>query len=244
MRPLALVVLALSVASPASAGETEAVLARMEAAYAAVQSYTARFIREERIGDVLRPREEALVKFQRPGQVYLRWIAGSPKGREILYVDGRDDDKILVHEPSGLARLFTIVMAPDSPRVLKESRHPITDVGIGRLVELIVGNARRGLQRGELAVVDHGRVEAAGRAERLVELVLPRDPGKGYYCYRAQVSIDRATGLVVGALIFDWDDRLVASYAYRDLEVNVNLTAHDFDPGNPEYAFPRWRLRL
>lgn len=223
--------------------DTGAVLDRMEANYATVQSYTARFIREERVGDVLRPREEALLKFQRPGRLYLRWISGPPRGREILFVEGRDDDRILVHEPEGLARVFTIVMAPGSPRVLRESRHPITDVGLGRLIELIAGNARRALNRGELTVVDRGTSNESERRERRLELVLPRDPGKGYYCYRALVTVDDASGLPVETTIFDWDDRLVASYAYRDLRLNVVLTALDFDARNPEYGFPHWRLR-
>ena len=98
MTMVLLVVLALAGApGGVEAAEIEAVLARMEAAYAAVHGYTAHVIREERIGDVLRPREEALLKFQRPGRLYLRWIAGPPRGREILFVEGRDDERILVH---------------------------------------------------------------------------------------------------------------------------------------------------
>lgn len=244
MRPLVLAVLVLALTSrPAVAVDLEAVLERMEGAYAAVQSYTARFAREERIGQALRPREEALIKFRRPGRLYLRWIAGPPKGREILFVEGRDDGKALVHEPAGLARLVTVVVAPDSPRVLRDSRHPITDLGLGRLVDLIVGNARRALRHNEVTVVDHGAIAEAGRAERRLELVLPRDPAKGYYCYRVLVAIDQPTGLPTGVEIFDWDDRFVASYAYRDLRVNAGLTALDFEPSNPEYGFPRWRLR-
>lgn len=244
MSVLVLAGLALTLTTrPAAALDIGAVLERMEGAYAAVHSYTARFVREERIGGSLRPREEALIKFRRPGHVYLRWIAGPPKGREILFVEGRDDDNVLIHEPAGLARLFTVVMAPDSSRVLRDSRHPITDLGLGPLVELIVRNARRALRENELAVVDRGMVDEQGRAERRLELVLPRDPAKGYYCRRALISVDRFTGLPTEVRIFDWDDRFVASYAYRDLRLGAELTALDFNPDNPEYGFPRWRLR-
>jgi len=244
MNVLVLAGLALTLTSrPAAALDIGAVLERMEGAYAAVQSYTARFVREERIGGVLRPREEALIKVRRPGHLYLRWIAGPPRGREILFVEGRDDDKALIHEPAGAARFFTVVMAPDSSRVLRDSRHPITDLGLGPLVELIVRNARRALREGELTVVDRGTVDEQGGAGRRLELVLPRDPAKGYYCHRALISLDRLTGLPTQVRIFDWDDRLVASYAYRDLQLGAELTALDFDPRNPAYGFPRWRLR-
>jgi hypothetical protein len=103
-------------ATPAAA-EIPPMLQGMAAAYARIQAYTARFIREERVAGALRPREEALLKFQRPGRLYLKWIGGPPKGREILFVEGRDDDKILVHEPGPFSGLFTVLMAPHSPWV-------------------------------------------------------------------------------------------------------------------------------
>lgn len=225
----------------AAADELGPLLDRMDAAYASVRSYTARFVREERVQGVMRPREEALLKFQRPGSIYLHWIAGPPRGRELLCVAGRDDGKVLVHEPSGWARLFTVVLAPDGPRVLRETRHAITDIGLGPLVALIVGNARRALLRGEISVAERG-VEGPG-GERRLELIFPRDPGAGYYAHRALVSVDPGTGLPVAVRIFDAADRLVAFYAYRELALNVTLTGADFDPANPAYGFPRWRVK-
>ena len=136
--------LVLALRSPAAAGEDPApLLFGLETAYARVQSYTARFVRQEVVGGALRPREEALLKFQRPGLMYLRWIAGPPEGREILFVPGRNDNRMLVREPGLLSSLVTVAMAPDSPRVLRESRHPVTDVGIGRLIELIAATNQR-----------------------------------------------------------------------------------------------------
>lgn len=240
--PLALV---LGLVSPAvAAGDLVALLLGMETAYDRVRDYTARFSRQEWVGGTLRPREEALLKFQRPGRIYLRWVSGSAKGREILFVKGRDADRVLVHEPGVLSGFFTLVMAPDSPRVLRQSRHPITDVGLGRLIELLVGNTRRALQREELTLLDRGVAEESGRREHRVEGVFPRDPGKGYYCYRALISIDPEWGLPVAVTIFDWNDRMVADYAYRELRLNPGLRETDFDPANPEYSFPRWRLAL
>lgn len=122
--PAVVVAMMLGVAAPSAAADLPALLLAMETAYAGVTDYTARFSRQEWVGGALRPREEAFLKFQRPGRVYLRWTAGLPKGREILYVPGRDADRILVHQPGALSGFFTLVMAPDHPRVLKESRAP------------------------------------------------------------------------------------------------------------------------
>ena len=235
--------LAVWLLTSAVAGEARAgLLFGMEAAYARVQGYTARFVRQEVVEGTLRPREEALLKFQRPGLMYLRWIAGPPEGREILFVPGRNDNRMLVREPGLLSSLVTVAMAPDSPRVLRESRHPVTDVGIGRLIELIVDNARRAAAAGELTLKDHGIATGPEGSARRLEAVLPRDGQGRYYCYRLELAVATGSGLPVRATIYDWGERMVADYEYLDLKLNPVLTAGDFDAANPEYGFPRWRV--
>jgi uncharacterized protein DUF1571 len=220
-----------------------AILEAMEPAYARVSAYTARFIRQELVGSHLRPREEALLKFQRPHRFYLRWIAGPPAGREMLY-PADAEGRVLVHEPRLLTRLFTAVLAPDSAHVLKESRHPVTDIGIGRLVTLILDNARRARREGQLDIIERGISSAdAARPERRLELVFPRVPEAPYYAHRAVVGIDVDTQLPVAATIFDTQGRMIEDYAYRDVRLNPPLTALDFDAGNPDYRFPPWRVR-
>jgi outer membrane lipoprotein-sorting protein len=235
----------LALASPAAAGGDQLpLLSALETAYARVQAYTARFVRQEVVDGALRPREEALLKFQRPGLIYLRWTAGPPAGREILFVPGLNDNQMLVREPGLLTGFATIVMAPDSPRVLEESRHPVTDIGLGRLIDLILDNARRATAAGELTVHDLGGVAGPDGPERRIEALLPRARDKGYYCYRLLLAIAAESGLPVRAVIYDWDDRVVADYAYRELRLNPPLTPADFDESNPGYGFPRWRLRV
>ena len=216
----------------------------MEAAYARVERYTARFVRQEVVGGVPRPREEALLKWRRPGLMYLRWTAGPPVGREILFVPGRNGDRMLVREPGLLPRFATIVMAPDSPRVLEESRHPVTDIGIGRLIDLVLADTRRAARAGELTVRDHGMTRGPGGLERRLEVVFPGDRERGYAGHRLALTLAVDSGLPVRAIVHDRDDDVVADYAYRDLGLDAELTAADFDAGNPAYGFPRWRWRL
>src|SRR5256886_2210987 len=234
--------LALGFCRAAAGDEPAQLLFAMEAAYARVGSYTARFVRQEVVDGALRAREEAFLKFQRPRLIYLRWVAGPPAGRQILFVPGRNDDRMLVREPGFFTGLATIVMAPDSARVLRESRHPVTDIGIGQLIELILDNARAARAAGELTVRDGGTVPGADGLERRLDLVLSREREKGYYCHRLALSISADSGLPVRATVYDWDDRVVADYAYRELRLNPPLTRADFDAANPEYGFPAWRV--
>jgi hypothetical protein len=236
------IVLVTSTSALAAADLAKRVFA-MEAAWASVHAYTARFVRQERIDDTLRPREEAELKFQRPGRLYLRWTDGEPKGREILYVPGRDDDKLLVREPGLVSGLFTLVLAPDSPRVLRESRHPVTDIGIGRLVERITGDVRKGLRAGELVLTDHGEAKERAGVSR-IEISVAAGASGHYYAPRVLVDIDRMSALPVGLAAFDGDGRIVGRYEYHEVRLNVALGDIDFDAANPRYEFPRRRLSL
>src|SRR5262245_35501763 len=137
MRARRAAALTVALVGAATAQDGGDVWRQMTERYAAVETYRARVIRQERVAGVLRPREEALLKFQKPGRLYLRWTDGPPKHREILYVPGRYGGNMLVHEPGGVSGFFTVQMAPDESRVRAESRHPITDIGVARLVEMI-----------------------------------------------------------------------------------------------------------
>jgi len=237
-RPLALAVALLAGWPASGAAEPPAILERMERAWARVSDYVARFERQEVLGGALRPPEEALLKYQRPDRIYMRWIAGPGVGREILFVRGRDDDRILLREPGFFTRLFTVVLAPDSPRVLRQSRQPVTDVGIGRLIELVGREARRAAAADDLTVVDRGVRD--GRSS--VEFVFSGGRDKGYACQRLLLGVDATSGLPVRATLHDGHGALLARYAYRDVRLNPGLTAADFDPANPRYGFPSWRV--
>ena len=219
------------------------IVADMKAAYASIQDYTAHFVKRERIKDKLRDAEDIRLKFREPGKIYMRWVGPYVPGREILFVKGRDQDRALIHEPKFPSSLITILTPPDSPLVLQESRHPITDVGLGRLIELLATHIHRALTRGELATREISAVgpSSPAKAERRLELMTPKT-ATGYIAHRAVVAIDLGTRLPVAVELFGASDELLASYTYKDLVVNPGLTDRDFDPTNPQYSFPARRI--
>lgn len=235
---------AVAFAGPAQAGDPLALVARMEASYAEVRDYTATFKKRERVQGVLRDQELMQLKYQKPFRVYLRWLARPKEGREVLYVEGANENRLLVYDPSGIQRFFTLLMSPRDERAMRESRYPITQIGIGRLIELIAENARRAWSQGELQLIDHGMGEEDGRPVWRYEGILPDDPEKGYFCARLLLAVDREWELPVRVLIYEWDGNLVGDYAYANLRVNPGLAPQEFDPSNAAYQFPRWRLTL
>ena len=76
-----------------------------------------------------------------------------------------------------------------------------------------------------------------GRMTQRVEIILPKNKTRGYYCYRARFSLDLEKKVPIKVEIYDWDNNLVENYGYEDLKLNVSLTDTDFSPKNPEYKF-------
>ena len=243
---LYVVVLAGLLTGEARAGESQQrflqFVARGQVAYEEVRDYTATMQSVERIGEALEPEKAILLKFQRPFKIYMRWLDGASEGREALYVAGENDGRFFVAEKNGLAKFFTARVDPRDPRVLARSRHPVTDVGIGRLLEIIAANTQRAAHAGVLQVVDHGVGKVADRSVRDFETILPRDASQGYYGYRVRVSFDEENHLPIRVVVYGWSDRLVEDYTYMKLVLNPGLAAADFDPHNSAYKFSNWRI--
>ncbi len=219
-------------------------LERAEQRYVDIQDYSAIMVTREWINGSLEPEKAILLKFQRPFKVYMKWLDGLRKGREGLYVAGSHDGKFLVIEPNGIRQFFTTALAPRDPRVLEVSRHPVTDVGIGRVLEIIGENVRRAFRQKALKLIDRGAGEVAGRKVREIEGILPADLAAGYYCHRVILSFDEEHQLPIRAVVFDAENRLVEDYTYTQLRLNSGLSDKDFDPGNPAYGFSGWRIQI
>ena len=110
------------------------------AAYASIDAYGARLRQREQVNGKDRPEELMLVKFRKqPWSVYFKWIGTEGQGREVVYVQGRSDGKIHTRLAAGDVLLMPagarFDVAPDSLLARGRSRHPITEAGIGTLVE-------------------------------------------------------------------------------------------------------------
>jgi len=249
VRVVILVVLGLCLwcASGLAATDVELLrfLERADQRYADVQDYAAIMVSRERINGVLESEPKTvLLKFQRPFKVYMKWLDGATKGREGLYVAGSHNGKFLVIEPNGIRRFFTAALEPNDRRVLDVSRHPITDVGIGRLLEIIGENVRRAFRQKALKLIDRGAGEVAGRRIREIEGILPPDLTEGYYCHRVILSFDEENQLPIRTVVYDRENQLVEDYTYTQLRINPGFTNQDFDPGNPSYNFSGWRIQV
>jgi len=211
-------------------------LRHAESLLSGTDSYTAVFHKQELIQANLTDEETIFLKFKKPFKVYMKWIKEPYKGRESLYVEGCNKNRIKVRE-CGLAGMMTVDLDPGGSLIMRGSRHPVTDSGLDNLVKLIRENLRKGTRAGEADFRVHGEEIVYGQRTQKVEIIFPRNKAKGYYCYRAVLYLDTMKKLPIKVQIYDWDNALVESYGYEAIRLDAGLSEADFDQNNPEYRF-------
>lgn len=237
LAPALLALALVSAAAPKDVAARESVLKlarRMEKAAARTKDHTATFYKSEVIGGSMQPAEHIELKWRRPGHVYMKWLAGKKKGRELLWKDER-----VMKVKNGL---ITLDLDPDGFMARRESRHTVREAGLPYIVDVIV----RDLDRAKAArhegvrYEDLGPKNVHGALARCWRVELPKEREPAYYAKRSEICMDVATGLPSLVRVWDLVDAqvvLVEDYSYGDIRVNTGLTDEDFSTENPAYGF-------
>ncbi len=214
--------------------ELERWLAEARERLATIADYRAVLETRERIDDALFPRRVLRVALRHaPFSVVIETDApASEAGQRVWYDASANEGELLAETPGFLGRLVgRVSLDPEGGLARKNHRHPITDIGLARLIEQVEEQFAPALAR---ARAPHVRVVAltlGARAARLVEAELARDPPEVALGYR--LGFDTESGLLVyfgqEELLPD-GPALLEEYLYRDLALNVGLTGADFRP--------------
>src|SRR5262249_8212236 len=141
----------------------------------------------EVIGSTSRPDELICCTIRRePFSVHMKWIGKEAQGREVIYAKGRFEDKIHTRIAAGDVPLMPagkhMSFAVDSILVKSNSRHSITEGGIGsiiaRVTRVVDANERGDTRSGTvkyLGLIKRPEFEAKGEA--IQHIIPPRvDP--------------------------------------------------------------------
>jgi outer membrane lipoprotein-sorting protein len=230
-----LVALVAATAASADSGP-EKWIDEAQAAYDRVTSYTAIFHKQQRVEGELLPEETILVKFRKPGSLYMKWIREPYGGSELIYVEGWNDNKVRAHR-GGLLRLITRNLSPRDARLMKDNLRPVTDTGIGFLVAAVATHVRHAIAGEGLRFSEPSEQTLYGRRTQLLELSLPEADVTEHGGRKLLVYRDVESRLFIAIKVYDRRGQLVESYSYEDLDLDPRLTAADFDPKNPAYGF-------
>ncbi|QDT06008.1 hypothetical protein K227x_44150 [Rubripirellula lacrimiformis] len=219
-----------------------------------VRDYTALLVKRERVDGTLGQHEfmEAKIrnrkvsggKVVQPLSVYLNFVKPtSVKGREVIYVEGRNDGNIVAHEGGFKGRFLPTVTIPATGMLaMRGQRYPMTEIGVENLIEKLIERGTKARQQPDVQCEFRKNARVKDSVCTVLQVTSPtKVPGLDFY--QAQVFIDDALNLPVRYIAYDWPVRegapleVIEEYNYLNLKVNVGLTDADFDPYNKQYNF-------
>lgn len=203
-----------------------------------VDDYILIVYQRQRVGDTLNPEEIILYKFKRPNSIYLRSIGEENHGQEVIYKDGWNDNKMMAHM-GGVLEGVVINLKPGAGLAQNKTRHLINESSLVYMMNTLERSMKHAKAHPEdnMIVEDIGKKMIFGEEVRLIRIKLPHGEEYPYYAPVSIFGIDESRYLPLYYKAYGPDGEMWEEYRYRDLETNVGLTDHDFDPRNSNYNF-------
>ena len=117
--------------------------------------------------------------------------APAAAGREVIWVQGKNEGKLVAHE-SGFKNFLRVNLDPNGFVAMMGNRYPISDIGMFNLVQQLIVKGRAHRQHGECEVQFFQNAKVDGRPASLIQVTHPER--RPYFeFYRAQIFIDQET---------------------------------------------------
>lgn len=200
-----------------------------------VADYQATFVKKEVIGGRLIEQRMRIRFREQPLSVHLKFIEPSA-GREVLYIEGRNDNKLLVKE-TGLASLIgPISLDPTSPMVMKETTYPITAIGIRNMLDRLLKHWLSASAGDDVDVTLYPNARIGDCGCEVVEVTHLR-PGPKVEYHKLRLYIEKESGLPIRVQQLGFPTQpggklpLISDYAYLGLQANRGFTDRHFALG-------------
>jgi hypothetical protein len=228
----------------------------LDTVHTSIADYTCTLVKRERVGGTLGDYEYMLAKVRNrrvkdgkvvvPFSVYMYFVKpANVKGREVLYVEGANNDKMIAHEGgSGGKYLPTVWIKPNGVIAMRGNRYPITEVGIENLILKLIERGEQDKVRGlgNCEVTYHKDAKINGRTCTLLQIKHPR-PAPNLDFHMAQIFIDDELQVPIRYAAFGFPSKegeelpVIEEYTYLNLKLNVGLSDADYDYASKKYAF-------
>ena len=206
-----------------------------------MSGYECKFSKKEVVGSELISQAMKMKVRHEPFSVYMFFMEPS-KGREVIFVEGKNDNKLQVHE-TGLASLIgTLSLAPEDSRVMAENRYPITRAGLKKMLESVVLQWEEETKYAETEVKYFEDAKVGDYKCRVIESSHPQ-PRKQFKFHMTRLWIDEKSGLAVRVQQFGFPRKkdakapMLEDYAFTEIKPEVRLSDRDFDVNNPSYNY-------
>ena len=205
--------------------------------------YTCTFSKQEQLKKGTATRQTMSLKFRRqPFSVYLKYVDPNA-GREVIYVEGRNNGKLQVHEASGLASLIgTITLSPTGNEAMKENKYPLTMIGMERMLEGFLVDWEESQKHADTKVQFYPLAKL-GEVECTMHEVAHPQQREPFKFHKTRVYFDKKTLLPIRAEQYAFpaksgeEPQLVEEYTYTDVKADALPSETDFDVKNEKYGF-------
>lgn len=204
------------------------------------EDFEATFLRRERVGTQNYSSTMKMRFRRRPFSVYLGF-QGEHEGREVLYVEGRNQNRMLAHD-AGFRGLFgTVALDPKGATAMAEGRHPITEIGLEKMAAGIIARWKGELKYRDIGVKYYPDARFSGKPCLVIETSHPVQR-RGEPFAMTRVYIDKQSKILFRLQHFGFPDAsgsspLLEDYTYTDIRPNRKLSDRMFDARNPDYGF-------
>ncbi len=215
-----------------------------------IAHYTAKLQKQEMVGGELLDEQTMAIKCRHnPFSVYLVWLSGDA-GREVIYVDGTNNGKMIVHDGGWKSRIPAFSLPPDGTLAMHDTRYPVTTAGLLGVTRVMLGIHHEDLRLSNVAsceLDEHQQFDGRPCYQFTMKYTSATDSPT----YRKSITlIDCEWSVPLHTRHFEWspsttdlpeeeldEATLLESYSFTDIKLECNLTDHDFDRTNPEYRF-------
>ncbi len=203
-------------------------------------------MRETVRGELQDMRRAQMIFRAEPFSVYMKYITPDDiVGREIVYVEGQNNDRIIVtkggYRPA-LARI-TRAIKMDSQMAHSESNHSLKELGIASMMKQLLDVAHSAEQFPDCKIEFIENASIDNRACTVIQIT--HEPKSNVFpFYKGQVFIDNQYQIPVRFVCYNWPDSsgvatIREEFTYTNIIPNITVTDADFDYRNPRYEFKK-----
>ncbi|MGD9636753.1 MAG: DUF1571 domain-containing protein [Pirellulales bacterium] len=203
-----------------------------------VRDYTCTFIKQESLEGVPGEQQHIMLKVRnQPFSVYMKFLQPY-QGREVLFVDGINNNEMTVLEAGWKRNLGKMNLDPTGMVAMRGQRHPVTEVGLRNLTAKLLAGKTAEMKFGECVVTSNPNTKIDNRPTTLIQVEHPT-ARKEFATHITRIFLDNELRVPICYDAYMWPEAagqappLDARYIYSNLKLNVGLAAQDFDSNNP-----------
>ena len=206
-----------------------------------LNDYQATLVKHEQVGGEMLSAKLELKYRENPRSVYLKFVEPHA-GREVIYRPDRNGGNLQVHDVGLAALVGTVSLDPKGKIALEESRHPVSAIGLKRMLELLLEQWLKETRLSDVTVNFYPNAKIGTLSCQVVEVSRAQDHADVVH-QMTRVYIDATTKLPVRVQNYAFPTRrggkpeLIEDYYYMNLRGNTGLKDVDFDTENPLYRF-------